>query len=364
MKAHTHSALLALLAASIAAASAVAQTPVPYFNVDVGTNTAHALPSSSFSGASTQAGVWNARSATLVGPVPLTDIHGTATAISATNVGSMIDFEFDNPMTPAGSDEDKLLDDLQDVGGAPSGGTTWTIGPMPAGTYRVTIYAWAPDNRAFVTEVELTGGANGSMLCGNSPGFSGWVLGETHVQDTVALPSGGNIVFTCQAAVGFGNLNGFQIEPAQVGPTAYCTAKVNSLGCTPSIGSTGVPSATAGSGFHVSVVNVINNRPGIFIYGNSGRAAVPLSGGLRCVNLPLRQPFAMMSGGNPPPNDCSGGYVLDFNAFAVGAFGGNPAPFLTVPGTVVDAQVWGRDNGFPAPNNVTLSDGLEWIVGP
>ena len=29
----------------------------------------------------------------------------------------------------------------------------------------------------------------------------------------------------------------------------YCTAKVNSLGCTPTIGSTGVPSATATSGF-------------------------------------------------------------------------------------------------------------------
>jgi hypothetical protein len=149
------------------------------------------------------------------------------------------------------------------------------------------------------------------------------------------------------------------------GTTVYCTAKVNSLGCTPSIGGTGTPSATSGSGFAVAAQNVRNQKSGLLFYGTSGQASTPFQGGLLCVQSPIKRTPASSSGGTALPiNDCSGVYSIDMNAFAVGALGGSPLPALTIPGTVVDCQWWGRDPGFPPPNATTLSDGLEYAVGP
>jgi hypothetical protein len=118
------------------------------------------------------------------------------------------------------------------------------------------------------------------------------------------------------------------------------------------------------AGFLVRGVNVRNHKNGLLFYGTTGRSALPFQGGILCVKSPLKRTPSVNSGGTPAPaNDCSGVFAIDMNAFAAGALGGNPAAALTVPGTVVDAQWWGRDPGFPAPNNTTLSDGLEYIVG-
>ncbi|MBK8181207.1 MAG: hypothetical protein IPK67_20470 [Planctomycetes bacterium] len=146
-------------------------------------------------------------------------------------------------------------------------------------------------------------------------------------------------------------------------PVAYCTPKTNSLGCVPAVAFTGSPSATAASGFSVSASQVRNNRAGLCLYSASGRAAVPFTGGTLCLATPVRRSIPLQSGGNPQPaNDCSGIYSIDLNAFGRGALGGHPAPFLSAPGTVVQAQFWGTDPGFPAPNSTTLSEGIEFTL--
>ena len=155
----------------------------------------------------------------------------------------------------------------------------------------------------------------------------------------------------------------FQLSGVESVGSTYCTAKVTSNGCTPAIGWSGTPSASSGSGFTVTATNMINNKSCILFYGVNGRAANPFQGGTLCVKAPVRRTPGTMTGGNPPPNDCSGSPSLDMNLFAVGGLGGNPLPALLIPGTVVDCQWWGRDPGFPAPSNTQLSDALEYTIG-
>ena len=71
------------------------------------------------------------------------------------------------------------------------------------------------------------------------------------------------------------------------------------------------------------------------------------------------------SGGTPSPvNDGTGAWSLDMDAFAAGLADGSTDPGLLVPSARVHTQWWGRDQGFEAPCNTSLSNGLQYDVGP
>ena len=58
---------------------------------------------------------------------------------------------------------------------------------------------------------------------------------------------------------------------------------------------------------------------------------------------------------------CDATLSLDWNGFAAGIGGGNPAAFLHTVGQQVNLQWWARDT---LANGSYLSDGLEYLVCP
>ncbi|MBK8178550.1 MAG: M28 family peptidase [Planctomycetes bacterium] len=195
--------------------------------------------------------------------------------------------------------------------------------------------------------------------------ISAQAAGNPAVQVEFRLISDGGVAF------GGWNVDEFKLSALGPGtsdcptPQVYCTAKVNSLGCLPFIGTAGTPSASSASGFLVTGTGVLNQKSGLLLYSVTGPAANPFQGGTLCVAAPIRRSTGVGSGGSPlPASDCSGVYTIDMNAFASGALGGTPHASLLLPGTVVHCQWWGRDQGFPVPNNTTLSDGLLYSVCP
>ena len=147
-------------------------------------------------------------------------------------------------------------------------------------------------------------------------------------------------------------------------PELYCTAKTTSNGCFPSIFYTGEAKADLSGDFVIYADDVINNKPGVLFYGLSGKAALPFQQGLLCVMPPTKRAPITFSAGNPPPDDCSGQFRLDMDSYASGALGGSPLPQLSILGSVVNAQWWGRDPGYAAPNDTMLSTAIQYTVRP
>jgi hypothetical protein len=149
----------------------------------------------------------------------------------------------------------------------------------------------------------------------------------------------------------------YPFDPNYCGPYGtYCSAKVNSHGCPPSIASTGTPSLSGADNFFVTASQELNQRSGILIWSLTPASQLAL-GGIVCVSSFKRTPSQNSGGSALPTIDCSGNYSYFFSHAYMNTQG------ITV-GTTVYAQYYGRDPFIPDGTGASLSNGLEFTVCP
>ena len=341
-----HPVLSTVLAALGLAGAAAAQS----LNVDVGDNTIlFPAPSSGYGAAAQQPGTWNAvktpYSAQLVG------LGGSPSGVSVSSSGTNA---FATPFSGLSGDDERLMADCQSIS-AFSGTVRWTFSGLAAGVYRVYTFAWDPSGSGAGTEVSVVGSSDPTQIVAGIWSGSPHVITASYALHHVGVGAGTLEIDVSGHAGSSGSVNGFQlVQESSI--AIYGTAKVNSLGCTPSIGFSGFPSASSPSPFTIVATQVINNKSGLLFYG-FGQASAPFQGGWLLVAPPLTRTALQGSGGNPPPNDCSGSFGYDFNARIQGGMDPQLAP-----GVTVYVQYWYRDP--QSPSTTGLSDGLEFAIAP
>jgi hypothetical protein len=139
-------------------------------------------------------------------------------------------------------------------------------------------------------------------------------------------------------------------------PSTYCTGKINSLGCTPSITFSGSPSASSAAPFLITATNFVNQKSGLLFYSHTPTAA-SFQGGTKCAMDPTVRTPVQSSGGSPSGADCTGAYSFDFNDWIATGWDASLAA-----GNEVYAQYWSRDPG--SASHTSLSNALRLLVSP
>ncbi|MCB9915366.1 MAG: hypothetical protein H6828_09475 [Planctomycetes bacterium] len=153
-----------------------------------------------------------------------------------------------------------------------------------------------------------------------------------------------------------GVLGGLTIVVSDCAPVTYCTAKVSSQGCTPTITTSGTPSLSGADDFHLGASNVLNHQFGQLFYGPQG-ASTPFMGGTLCVSGGLTRTAIQASGGNAGGPDCSGAYDL----FASQTFMASQG---WTAGQTVYAQYWYRDPFHSDGTGFGLTNAVRFTVCP
>jgi hypothetical protein len=224
--------------------------------------------------------------------------------------------------------------------GGPSFSTTLPIGPDKGA---VTVYSGATGAR-ITSVVGSSHDRLGDALAGAVGDLDGDGFEEFLVAGSRSNAGGADS----------GVVKAYRLFP--VAPGTYCTGKSNGLGCTPSVGFNGSPSASSGAPFVVTASNFLNQKNGLLFYSHAP-SSTPFQGGTKCAASPTVRTGVQGSGGSPSGNDCTGTYALDFNARIASGID----PSLAV-GAHVFAQYWARDPFVGS--HTSLSNALRFLINP
>jgi len=215
---------------------------------------------------------------------------------------------------------------------------------------------FAPDIGDVLIGVSTVPSAFGTLVYSATPQAMNWQTFGT----TFVAPNNGQYLTVKQELFGisWNHLDSFSLTAECAPSVVYCTPKLNSLGCSPTIFTTGTPSlGGSGQAFRIWSGGVLNQKVGLLIWGRAP-ASTPFAGGTQCVAPPLIRTAAQHSGGSSlPAMDCDGLYSFQFSPAMMNQAG-------LVVGDDVYSQYWSRDNGFLPPNNVGLTAGIHWEVCP
>jgi hypothetical protein len=147
------------------------------------------------------------------------------------------------------------------------------------------------------------------------------------------------------------------VEYGAPGPLNYCTAKMNSAYCTPTITYSGWPSISGGDDLHIGALQILNRRASKLVWSRSPNSQ-PFHGGILCVQAPAARTTVMDSGGTPMPAwDCTGIYWFHFSSAYL-------ATKSVTAGDTIYVQFSGRDPGYAPPYNHSLSAALQVTILP
>jgi hypothetical protein len=196
--------------------------------------------------------------------------------------------------------------------------------------------------------------ASGTLTAPSAPGS--YFLRVRQPAATVILLGETGTPFWHAEVAQLGLVTDLRIDVVGCVAASYCTAKVDSAGCTPAFTFQGSPSLGGADDFVIRAAPVRSRSFGLLFTGSSANQS-PFRGGVLCVAQPLSRVASRGTFGNPGPIDCSGALSFDVTHAWMQARG-------LSAGDTLFAQWIYRDAANPDGSGVGLSGGLSFTVCP